>query len=60
MRLRTLYDKFLKYRIVNNEDARLFEVMQWRAEGGFGGFNPPRNSEGPPKSCQTQTDCENC
>jgi len=21
---------------------------------------PPRNSEGPPKSCQTQTDCENC
>ena len=25
------------------------------------GFNPPfRNSEGPPKSCQTQPDCENC
>jgi len=21
---------------------------------------PPRNSEGPPKSCQTQPDCENC
>jgi len=27
-----------------------------------GGFNlpPPRNSEGVPKSCQTQPDCENC
>ena len=22
-----------------------------------GGFNPLRNSEGPPKSCQTQPDC---
>ena len=36
---------------------------QWRTEGGFRGFNPPphpRNSEGPPKSCQTQPDCENC
>ena len=30
---------------------------QWRTEGGF---KPPRNSEGPPKSCQTQPDCENC
>ena len=31
---------------------------QWRTEGGWvgGGFKPPpRNSEGPPKSCQTQT-----
>ena len=27
---------------------------------GLGGSNPPRNSEGPPKSCQTQPDCENC
>jgi len=26
-----------------------------------GGFKPPaRNSERPPKSCQTQSDCENC
>ena len=35
---------------------------QWRTEGcGLGGSNPPlRNSEGPPKSCQTQPDCENC
>ena len=30
--------------------------------GGGWRFNPPppRNSEGPPKSCQTQPDCENC
>ena len=28
---------------------------------GWGwGLNPPLNSEGPPKSCQTQPDCENC
>ena len=31
--------------------------------GSLGGFNPPphfpQNSEGPPKSCQTQPDCEN-
>jgi len=35
---------------------------QWRTEGGLGGFKPPppRNSEGPTKSCQTQPDCENC
>ena len=41
-------------------------ATQWRTEGGgggggFGGSNPlPPNSEGPPKSCQTQPDCENC
>ena len=30
---------------------------QWRTErGGFEMFNPPRNSEDPPKSCQTQSD----
>ena len=28
--------------------------------GGLGCSTPPRNSEGPPKSCQTQPDCENC
>jgi len=28
--------------------------------GVLGGSNPPRNSEGPPKSCPTQPDCENC
>ena len=27
--------------------------------GGWG-VHPPRNSESPPKSCQTQPDCENC
>ena len=33
---------------------------QWRTEGGFGVFNPPpRNSEGPPKSCQNNPICEN-
>ena len=33
---------------------------QWRTEGGGWGVQPPQNSEGPPKSCQTQPDCENC
>jgi len=37
---------------------------QWRTkgEGGWGFISspPPRNSEGPPKSYQTQPDCENC
>ena len=28
--------------------------QQWRTEGGLGCSTPPRNSEGPPKSCQTQ------
>ena len=30
--------------------------------GGLGRFKapPPRNSEGPPKSCQTQPDCKHC
>ena len=43
--------------------AELFHAdRQWRTEGGGGVFNPPppRNSEGPPKSYQTQPDCENC
>jgi len=29
---------------------------QWRTEGSFGVFEHPRNSEGPPKSCQTEPD----
>ena len=36
---------------------------QWRTEGAWvWGVQPPppRNSEGPPKSCQTQPDCEKC
>jgi len=40
------------------------DLVQWRTEGGgLGGIKlppNPRNSEGPPKSCQTQPDCENC
>ena len=38
-----------------------FCYNQWRTEGGFGVFNSPfpLNSEGLPKSCQTQPDCEN-
>ena len=37
-------------------------TYQWRTEGGFGVFKipPQKNSEGPPKSCQSQPDCENC
>ena len=38
----------------------LYDTPQWRTEGGVGVLNPPRNSEGPPKSCQIQPDCENC
>ena len=37
------------------------ETVEYR--GGLGGSKPPKppgNSEGPPKSCQTQPDCENC
>ena len=34
--------------------------MQWRIEGrGFKLTPSPRNSEGPPKSCQTQPESEN-
>jgi len=34
--------------------------VAYRGEG-VGVFKPPlRNSDGPPKSCQTQPDCENC
>ena len=34
------------------------ESVAYRVGGGFN--PPPRNSEGPPKSCQTQPYCENC
>ena len=40
------------------EMAGRFPVAYWG--GGLGCSNPPRNSEGPPKFCQTQPDCENC
>ena len=38
-------------------------TRQWRTEEevlGYSNSPPPRNSESPPKSCQTQPDCENC
>ena len=39
-----------------------FCVVAVAYRGGMLGCStpPPRNSEGPPKSCQTQPDCENC
>jgi len=39
--------------------ATIFAPVAYR--GGIWGVNPPppRNSEGPPKSCQTHPDCEN-
>ena len=39
------------------------EYNKWRSEGRGVQLPPPqkkKNSEGPPKSCQTQPDCENC
>ena len=52
------------YIYVYNSKGRLFQVLsgldQWRTEGGYGVQTPPRNSEDPPKLCQTQPDCENC
>jgi len=41
--------------------AQLYDRKQWRTGGGeVQTPPPPRNSEGPLKSCQTQSDCENC
>ena len=55
--------------VPGNEEVKVFILgivtislgdWQWRTEvGGLGCSNPPRNSEGLPKSCQTQPDCEN-
>ena len=39
---------------------RMWPTSSGVPRGWFGGSNHPRNSEGPPKSCQTQPDCENC
>ena len=50
------------YEIINlvtlpSDLARLRLPSQWRTGGGLGCSNPPPlNSEGPPKSCQTQPD----
>ena len=43
--------------IINSWDVRSGSLDQWRTEGGLGCSNdPPRNYEGPQKSCQTQPD----
>jgi len=43
------------------QQSSYYSYHQWRNKGGcFRGFKSPWNSEGPPKSCQTQPDCENC
>ena len=49
--------------ILAEQHGQIQCTMQWcTGEGGFGVFKPPpsRNSNGPPKSCQTQPYCENC
>ena len=48
-------------RIFWNVGGNAIRISQWRTERGvWGAEPPPRNSEGPPKSCQTQPHCENC
>jgi len=37
----------------------LFHPVAYRGRG-LGCSNPAWNSEGPPKLCHTQPDCENC
>jgi hypothetical protein len=39
---------------------RRYDAVAYWGGGGFKHPPTPRNSEGPPKSCQTQPDCENC
>ena len=46
--------------VPTNSSGRSFIYRQWRTEGGIGKFKSSWNSEGPPKSCQTQPGCENC
>ena len=56
------------YRVVKSCAALqfIFRYVSVAYRGGGGGLGwgvqppPPRNSEGPPKSCQTQPDRENC
>jgi len=53
----------LKFVNVNCMKNRPVEsaLVQWRTEGRFGGVQPPPPYfGGPPNSCQTQPDCENC
>jgi len=55
--------KRLRKRPKTYEYCDVYAPRQWRI-GGWGVWGgstaPPRNSEGPSKSCQTQPDCENC
>ena len=61
IRQMSAYLDLLNYTFVNILRFKLRTLHQWRTEGGFGVFKPPpQNSEGRPKSCQTQPDCENC
>jgi len=40
--------------------ADLLNTVGSSVPSGGGVFKPPRNSESPPKPCQTHPDCENC
>jgi len=55
---RRIYNKF----VIGETRYELSITVAYRGVGVWGGSNSlsPRNSEGPPKSCRTQTDCENC
>ena len=58
--------KIIKMDIMDSglEDRRWMELADDSGvprEGRLGGFKPPLEiPQGPPKSCQTQPDCENC
>ena len=59
----TVWD-LINHVVANVRCTNLFNYRpwQWSAVGGreVRGFKPPpRNSEGPPKACQTELDCEN-
>jgi len=55
---------FITFFTQKNVAVACFECdYQWRTGGGGGSWGvqtppPPRNSEGPPKSYQTQPDCD--
>ena len=57
-----LYHDLLRYVLIELLQDVDLETVTYRGEGeGVVQPHPrPRKSEGPPKSCQTQPDCENC